>query len=204
MATNANNKLVKPAYKSVKYTKDQIEHLKKCTDMESGPLYFMCNFMYIQHPTKGRLLFEPYDYQIDLVKNYHNHRFSVNMCGRQMGKTTVAAGYLLWYAMFIPDSTILITAHKHSGAHEIMKRVRYAYESVPDFIRCGAINYNRFSIEFDNNSNIQSDTTTETTGRGLSLSLIYCLDGPSSLVKVRNKKTKKIEEISLQDLYKRL
>ena len=33
-----------------------------------------------------------------------------------MGKTTTAAGYLLWYAMFVPDSTILIAAHKYSGA----------------------------------------------------------------------------------------
>ena len=40
------------------------------------------------------------------------------MLGRQMGKTTVAPGYLLWYAMFKPDSTILVVALKQAGASE--------------------------------------------------------------------------------------
>jgi hypothetical protein len=96
------------------------------------------------------------------------------MLGRQMGKTTVAAGYLLWYAMFQPDSTILVAAHKAAGASEIMQRIRYAYENVPDHIRAGVMEYNKSSITFDNGSRILSSTTTETTGRGMSLTLVYC------------------------------
>ena len=88
--------------------------------------------------------------------------------------TTTAVGYLLWYAMFIPDSTILIAAHKYSGAQEIMTRLRYAYEMCPDMIRCGVNSYNKQSIEFDNGSRIIAQTTTETTGRGMSVSLLYC------------------------------
>jgi hypothetical protein len=92
---------------------------------------------------------------------------------RQTGKSTSAAGYLLWYAMFIPDSTILIAAHKYTGSQEIMQRIRYAYESVPNFIRAGAVSYNKGSIDFDNGSRIVSATTTENTGRGMSISLLY-------------------------------
>ena len=174
MPQGTDNKLIKSAHKSIKYTKEEIKHLKECINSVTGPLCFMSRFMYLQHPVRGRLLFDPYDYEIDLVEYYHENRFSINMCGRQMGKTTVAAGYLLWYAMFIPDSAILIAAHKYQGAAEIMQRVRYAYESVPDFIRPGVINYNRNSMDFDNGSRIQSATTTDNTGRGMSLSLIYC------------------------------
>ena len=90
------------------------------------------------------------------------------MLGRQMGKTTVAPGYLLWYAMFKPDSTILVAAHKQAGAPEIMQRIRYAYESVPDYIRAGVTEYNKGSISFDNGSRIVASTTTENTGRGMS------------------------------------
>jgi hypothetical protein len=54
-----------------------------------------------------------------------------------------------------------------------MQRIRYAYESVPDHIRAGATNYNKGSIEFDNGSRIVSATTTENTGRGMSISLLY-------------------------------
>jgi len=93
---------------------------------------------------------------------------------RQTGKSTTAAGYLLWYAMFVPDSTILVAAHKYTGSQEIMQRIRYGYESVPDFIRAGVTSYNKGSIDFDNGSRIVSATTTENTGRGMSISLLYC------------------------------
>ena len=72
------------------------------------------------------------------------------MLGRQMGKSTCAGGYLLWYAMFVPDSTILVAAHKYTGAQEIMQRIRFMYESLPDYLRAGATSYNKGSLEFDN------------------------------------------------------
>lgn len=168
------DELIKKPFTKMAYTLEEIMHLQKCADPVTGPMYFMENFFYIQHPLRGRIKFIPFDYQIELIENYHNNRFSINMLGRQMGKTTCAAGYLLWFAMFIPDCTILIAAHKYTGAQEIMQRIRYAYESVPDFIRCGVTSYNKGSIEFDNGSRIVSATTTETTGRGMSISLLYC------------------------------
>jgi hypothetical protein len=131
------------------------------------------NFFYIQHPTKGRMLYQPYDYQHRLIETYHNHRFSISMMPRQTGKSTTAAGYLLWFANFVPDSTILVAAHKYTGSQEIMQRIRYAYESVPDHIRAGAVDYNKGSLTFDNGSRIVSATTTENTGRGMSISLLY-------------------------------
>jgi hypothetical protein len=90
-----------------------------------------------------------------------------------MGKSTAAAGYLLWYSMFNPDQTILIAAHKYSGAQEIMQRIRFAYETLPDYLRAGVVSYNKGSIEFDNGSRIIAQATTDNTGRGLSISLAY-------------------------------
>jgi hypothetical protein len=75
--------------------------------------------------------------------------------------------------MFVPDSTILIAAHKYTGAQEIMQRIRYAYELCPNHIRAGSTSYNKGSVEFENGSRIVSQTTTETTGRGMSISLLY-------------------------------
>jgi hypothetical protein len=126
------------------------------------------------------------------------------MMPRQTGKSTTAAGYLLWFANFVPDSTILVAAHKYTGSQEIMQRIRYAYESVPDHIRAGAVDYNKGSLTFDNGSRIVSATTTENTGRGMSISLLYCLDGETTTVKIRNKKTLIEENISLKDLFVRL
>jgi len=101
-----------------------------------------------------------------------NHRFYSN--GILSHNTATAAGYLLWYAMFNADSTVLAAAHKFSGASEIINRVKYGYENCPDFLRAGVVEYNKQSIVFDNGSRIVAQTTTANTGRGLSVHLAYC------------------------------
>jgi len=166
--------LTKKANQRETYNEYQIQDLAKCMDPTDGYLYFARKFSYIQHPVRGKLLFDPYEYQDRLLASYHNFRFNINMLPRQTGKTTCAAIYLLWYAMFTPDQTILIAAHKYTGAQEIMQRIRYAYELCPDYIRAGVTNYNKGSIEFENGSRIVSATTTGNTGRGMSISLLYC------------------------------
>jgi hypothetical protein len=171
---NLDGNLVKRAHVTQKWTEQDVENLMKCQDAKTGPAFFLDNYFHIQHPTKGKIQYHAFSYQDELLESYHDSRFSVNMLGRQMGKTTTAVGYLLWYAMFVPDSTILIAAHKYTGAQEIMQRLRYAYELCPDHVRCGVTSYNKQSIEFDNGSRIVSQTTTETTGRGMSISLLYC------------------------------
>ena len=133
----------------------------------------------------------------DLGVNSKNHRFYTNDILSH--NTTTAAGYLLWYGMFVPDSTILIAAHIFSGAQEIMMRVRYGYETCPDHIRCGVVSYNKGSIEFDNGSRIVARATTETTGRGMSISMLYCLAG-STIVAVKDTQTQQESKISLMDL----
>ena len=174
MATkNLDNQLVKKAHVSQKWTEQDIYDLEHCMDPVDGPHYFMEHFFHIQHPTKGKILYQPFEYQKRLIDSYHGYRFNVNMLPRQTGKTTTAAGYLLWYAMFVPDSTILIAAHKYTGAKEIMQRIRYAYELCPDHIRAGVTGWAKETLEFDNGSRIVAQTTTETTGRGMSLSLLY-------------------------------
>jgi hypothetical protein len=166
--------LIKTPYVKTKFpTQTHLDEFIKCCDSKTGYLYFMDNFFYIQHPTRGSMLYHPYAYQKRLIDTYHNYRFSISLMPRQSGKSTSAAGYLLWYAMFVPDSTILIAAHKYTGAQEIMQRIRYAYENCPDHIKAGVVTYNKGSLEFENGSRIVSATTTENTGRGMSISLLY-------------------------------
>jgi hypothetical protein len=166
--------LVKDPYTKTKFKNDkELQDFIKCCDPDTGYLYFMDNFFMIQHPTKGSMVYHPYDYQKRLINTYHNYRYSISLMPRQSGKSTSAAGYLLWYAMFVPDSTILIAAHKYTGAQEIMQRVRYAYENCPDYIKAGVTTYNKGSLDFENGSRIVSATTTENTGRGMSITLLY-------------------------------
>jgi hypothetical protein len=174
MAKSLDGNLIKKAHAPQRYTLEEVKHLEACMDPVDGPLYFCKNFLKIQHPVRGSIAFKPYEYQERLIRSYHNYKQSIGMLPRQMGKTTCATGYLLWYTMFIPEAQVLIAAHKYEGAQDIMNRYRFGYENLPDFIRAGVYSYNRNTIEYDNGARIQATTTTENTGRGKSLSLIYC------------------------------
>ena len=174
MAASLDGVLIKKANRKETYTEDQIADLLACMDPDTGYLHFARKFAYIQHPVRGKLLFDPYEYQLRLMHSYHAYRFNINMMPRQTGKTTCAAIYLAWYAMFRPDQTILVAAHKYTGAQEIMSRIRFVYETCPDHIRAGVTSYNKQSIEFENGSRIVAQTTTGNTGRGMSISLLYC------------------------------
>jgi hypothetical protein len=76
--------------------------------------------------------------------------------------------------MFVPDSTILVVANKFNQALEVMERVRYCYENLPNHIRAGVTEYNKSNICFDNGSRIIARATSADAGRGLAVSLLYC------------------------------
>jgi hypothetical protein len=162
--------LVKAANAMSTYTNEQLRDLVRCSE---DPLFFMEKFMWIQHPVRGKIPFEAYDYQKKLVEAYWKNTNVIALLSRQSGKTTTAAGFLLWYAMFNSNVTILIAANKFRAATEIMDRIKFAYEELPDFIRAGANTYNVQDIKFDNGSRIKSTTTTPDSGRGMSISLLY-------------------------------
>ena len=174
MGKELETAIIRNPYRKMSMSEQQIIEFARCADPVSGPRYFMSNYFFIQHPTKGAIQYIPFEYQERLIDSYHENRYSISLMPRQTGKSTSAAGYLLWYAMFVPDSTILVAAHKYTGSQEIMQRVRYAYENCPDFIRAGVTSYNKGSLDFENGSRIVSATTTENTGRGMSISLLYC------------------------------
>ena len=86
MAAYQDDNIVKRAYAKIRYTEEQIRELSSCMDPVNGPLYFISNFVYVQHPTKGKEKLKLYDYQIELLDNYHRYRKSVNLLSRQTGK----------------------------------------------------------------------------------------------------------------------
>ena len=114
MSKSLDGVLTKKANRKETFSEDQINDLMQCMDPKLGYLYFAKKFSFIQHPVQGKLIFDPYEYQLRLLHSYHSYRFNINMMPRQTGKTTCAAIYLCWYAMFIPDQTILIAAHKYT------------------------------------------------------------------------------------------
>lgn len=163
--------VIKKPYSKTAYTSSELDELLQCLD---DPIYFTKKFIKVQHPKKGLIDLDLYPFQEEMIAAFNEHRFVVALTGRQLGKTTTAAAYLLWKAMFTPDQTILITANTFAQALEIMERIRTSYEKLPNHIRAGATEYNKGTIAFDNGSRIIARATSANAGRGLSISLLYC------------------------------
>lgn len=167
MAKNPN---LKRAHEESEYTPDRIMELKRCRE---DPIYFMKKYIKVTHPTKGAVPFELYDYQEEMVMAIHENKDTVLLCSRQMGKTTVAAMYILWFAIFHTNKRCVIASKAMAHAVEIQSRVKFAYEELPHWMKPGCKFYNRTSIEFDNESKIICEATSEKTGRGSSPSIIF-------------------------------
>jgi len=148
----------------------RLKELKNCA---KDPVYFINNYMRITNPIRGEMFLNLRDKQKDLIETFADPFFTIASLPRQFGKSTCAAAFLLWKAIFTPDSAILVGSHSQSCAFEILKRIKYAYDELPDFLRVGIIRYNKGTIEFDNGSRIMTRSITATAGRGLALSLLY-------------------------------
>lgn len=167
----AVNDLIKKAYIEEEFSAEKILELEKCMN---DPIYFMETYVKVQHPTRGSVPFKLYPYQREMVNTINSNRMSILMLSRQSGKTATSSAYLLWWAIFKDDQTILVASKGMAHAIEIMDRTRFAYEELPAWLKPGCKAYNKSTIEFDNGSKIISQATSGKTGRGYSISLLYC------------------------------
>lgn len=167
MAKNPN---LKRAHETSEFTPEMVVELQKC---KADPIYFMETYVKVSHPTKGAVPFILYSYQKEMVMAIHDNKDTVLLCSRQMGKTTVAAMYILWFATFYATKRCVIASKAMNHAVEIQSRIKFAYEELPQWLKAGCTFYNRTSIEFDNKSVIICEATSEKTGRGGSPSILF-------------------------------
>lgn len=147
----------------------EIEYMKCALD----PVYFAKNYYKITSIDKGFVLFEPFEYQEELLKAFDEHRFVIDMQCRQSGKTTVVGAFLLWYLIFHEHKEIFVLANKEKQAIEILTRVRKALLDMPFFLSPGVVKYGSTEVEFDNGSKIVAYATSSDSIRGRAAALLY-------------------------------
>ena len=106
--------------------------------------------------------------------------------------------YALWIACFQEDQRILIVANKEQTAINIFKRVRMAYEQLPNYLKPGVEEYGKTGMTLANGSSIGISTTSSDAGRGDS---VNCITG-DSIVTIRDRETGKIQQLPISELTK--
>lgn len=146
-----------------------IADIQKC---RKNILYFAENFFYIVNLDRGKEQIQLYNYQRKILRSLRDNRFCILLASRQIGKSTLLTIYALWIACFNEDQNILIVANKESTAINIFKRVRLAYEQLPNYLKPGAVEYGKTSMTLGNGSNIGISTTSSDAGRGSSVNCL--------------------------------
>jgi len=190
---------LKKAHEEIEFDQSMVRELMRCS---TDPKYFIKNYIKVKHPKRGKIPFALYDYQEEMVDLYNSDDDVIIMSARQTGKTESICAYLLWYAIFNEDVTVLVVSNNSTNAMEIISKVQYAYKELDNWIKPGIDDdsWNKHECKFDNGSRIVSTTTTEDSGRGMAISLLYC-HHKDSTVTVRDKLTGEVKEITLEKLY---
>lgn len=102
-----------------------------------------------------------------------DHLFLVGEQFIPTSNTTLMTIYALWIACFMTDQSILIVANKEDTAIEIFRRIRLAYEELPNWVKPGIKgSYGKTSMELANGTMIGISTTTGTAARGKSINVL--------------------------------
>jgi hypothetical protein len=167
------NPAIKRPNSTNEYTPELIQELVRC---QRDPIYFIENYIMVVDPVKGAVPMILYEYQKEMITSIHNNKDTIILASRQMGKTTVVAMYVIWLTCFAnkdEPKLCIIASKAMAHATEIMSRIKFAYEELPEWIKPGCKYYSRTSIEFDNNAKIKCEATSEKTGRGSSPSFLF-------------------------------
>lgn len=164
---NAN---LKAAGVPLNFTKEQIEEYLKCA---SDPIYFIETYCKIVTLDYGLQPFKLYECQKNKVNVIHNNRKVILMEGRQQGKTTTSAAYILWYTLFQESKTVAILANKATAAREVLYRYQIMYENLPVWLQQGVTTWNKGDIALENGSIVFTAATSASGIRGKSVNLLY-------------------------------
>ena len=136
------------------------------------PAYFMQKYCMIQHPIRGKIPFELYDFQDKVVKEFQEHRMNVILKARQLGISTLTAGYSLWMMTFQQDKNILVIATKQEVAKNLVTKVRVMHANLPSWLKQKCVEDNKLNLRYRNGSQIKAVSSGPEAARSEALSLL--------------------------------
>ena len=144
------------------------EYIKCAKD----PIHFMKKYCYIQHPQRGRISFSLYPFQEKVLGLFKENPYSVILKSRQLGISTLTAGYSLWMMIFHKDKNILCIATKQDTAKNMVTKVKFMYENLPSWLKVDATENNKLTLRLNNGSQIKATSASSDAGRSEAVSLL--------------------------------
>ena len=144
------------------------EYIKCAKD----PAYFMKKYCYIQHPTRGRILFNLYPFQSKVLHLFRDNQYIITLKSRQLGISTLAAAYSLWLMLFHKDKNVLALATTQATARNLVSKTMFMYDELPRWLKLPAKEKNKLSLRLKNGSKITAKSSNADAARSEAVSLL--------------------------------
>jgi hypothetical protein len=144
------------------------EYLKCASD----PIHFMKKYCFIQHPQRGRIQFALFPFQEKVLSLFQDNPYSIILKSRQLGISTLTAGFSLWMMIFHKDKNILCIATKQDTAKNMVTKVKFIYENLPSWLKVTADENNKLTLRLANGSQIKATSAASDAGRSEAVSLL--------------------------------
>jgi hypothetical protein len=132
----------------------------------------MRKYCYIQHPQRGRISFNLYPFQEKVLSLFQKHDYSTILKSRQLGISTLAAGYSLWLMTFHKDRNVLALATTQATARNLVTKVQFMWENLPSWLKVDSVENNKLSLRLKNGSKIQAKSSNADAARSEAVSLL--------------------------------
>jgi hypothetical protein len=136
------------------------------------PIHFLKKYAFIQHPQKGRISFHLFPFQEKVLSLWRDNPYSIINKSRQLGISTLAAGYSLWLMLFHKDKNILCIATKQETARNMVTKVKFMFDNLPSWLKIPAEENNKLSLRLSNGSIIKATSAASDAGRSEAVSLL--------------------------------
>ena len=136
------------------------------------PAHFMKKYCHIQHPQRGRVLFNLYPFQDKVLHLLRDNPYSIILKSRQLGISTLAAGHSLWLMLFHKDKNVLCIATKQETAKNMVTKVKFMYDNLPSWLKIPADEHNKLTLRLSNGSQIKATSASSDAGRSEAVSLL--------------------------------
>jgi len=144
------------------------EYLKCAQD----PAHFMKKYCHIQHPQRGRIIFNLYPFQEKVLHLWRDNPYDIILKSRQLGISTLVAGYSLWLMLFQKDKNVLCIATKQETAKNMVTKVKFMFENLPSWLKIPAEENNKLTLRLSNGSQVKAVSAASDAGRSEAVSLL--------------------------------
>lgn len=161
---------LKRANVNIEWTPEMVEEWVRCSN---DPIYFIETHMKVVSKNK-KVPFKLYPWQREVILSYQNNSRTILATCRQAGKSTTTVGYILWLILFNSYTTVAILANKGEVAQEMVQRLQFAYENIPQYLQQGIKQggWNKTSITLENDSRVFSAATSKDSISGYAVNFL--------------------------------